>query len=158
VDNCVRAARNCGIAAALLAAVLAGCASSSDPASPGAEPRIHIDDAGVATATVAAARADVYEAVILEIRRRGSVEVSSLEGGWISGEIEGAPVRVEISSEAASSSPAITDNVSRAESLPAHTRIRIPPLGPSLEKTQRRGRAEMTAFDLARAIVARVGA
>lgn len=77
--------------AAALAAAAAGCASTGDePAA------VRVDEAGAAEIVTAAPRAVAYEAVIREIRRRGVVQVSSLEGGWVHGQIGASTVRVEL--------------------------------------------------------------
>ena len=73
--------------------VIAFAACETEPRAP---LDVRIDANDVAWVDVAAPRAQVYEAAIAEIRRYGAVEVSSLEGGWIVGEIGRAPVRVEL--------------------------------------------------------------
>lgn len=58
-------------------------------------PAIVMDPDGTAEVLVMASRADVYEAVVRQVRRRGVVQVSSLEGGWVEGQIGVKPLRVE---------------------------------------------------------------
>jgi hypothetical protein len=81
-------------------ALMALSACASTPGSPGEAHdavAVRLDDEETATVSIAAPREEVYEAAIREIRRRGAVLVSSLEGGWITAEMGEAAVRVELS-------------------------------------------------------------
>ena len=80
-------------AAAVIAGALtlAGCAGTQEESG-----RIETAADGAAEILTKASRATVYEASIREIRRRGVVVVSSLEGGWVHGQIGSAIVNVEL--------------------------------------------------------------
>lgn len=124
---------------ALALAGLAACASSA----PAPDLGIRLEPDGAAIVDVAAPRTVVYEASIAEIRRRGGIEVSSLEGGWIVGSIGRSAVRVDLSNSSAE-----------------RTRLRVAPF--TLSGTTRhpysRVSEEVPQFELARRIVERSGA
>jgi hypothetical protein len=118
-----------------IAAALAACATSP----PNYEIRLDAND--TAEVSVEAPREAVYEAAIAEIRRRGAVEVSSLEGGWIVGEVGDAAVRIELASAAGD-----------------RTEVRVMPFVFKTEHRRAYSRVaeELPQFDLARRVAERV--